>query len=275
MLEDLGFYCIDNLPASLIPEMASRFKATDAEGNSAENKCAVSIDSRNQDYIGDLKSHFENLSSLGIDYRVMFLDADDNTLLKRYSETRRKHPLSDAQTSLKEAIDKERKLLLHLSEVAHRHFNTSNTTPHELRSQIRNFVASGEEQSLTLLFQSFGFKYGPPNDADFVFDVRCLPNPHWDPELRPLTGLDPAVIAFLSSQQQCMSMFRQIRDFISNWLPCFIADNRNYITVAIGCTGGKHRSVFLANLLQQHFCADVESLEGGIQTQIRHREINH
>lgn len=270
VLEDLGFYCIDNLPASLIPEMAAR--ALNSESD--DKNIAVSIDSRNRDFIGDLKSHFDNLSELGIEYRVIFLDADDGSLLKRYSETRRKHPLSNEHTSLSEAIARERELLEHISDVAHQHINTSNTTPHELRSQIRNFAVTGEEKSLTLLFQSFGFKYGLPTDADFVFDVRCLPNPYWDVELRPLTGLDQEVHDFLAEQAECREMFTQIRNFTDYWLPHFAADNRNYITVAIGCTGGRHRSVFLSKLLCQHFSQQPQPAQFTINTQLRHREIN-
>lgn len=265
VLEDLGFYCIDNMPASLIPEMASR-----ALGNQSNNQnIAISIDSRNQDFIGDLKSSFASLESLNIKFRVIFLDANDATLLKRFSETRRKHPLSDKHTSLTEAIAKERKLLEHISNIAHRHVNTSKITPHELRSIIRDDSAVANEHSLTLLFQSFGFKYGSPIDADYVFDVRCLPNPYWQAELKSLTGLDTPVQKYLSEQPLCNDMYVQIRDFIAQWLPHFNNDNRNYITVAIGCTGGQHRSVYLSNLLRSHFSQDPS-----IQTLVRHRELS-
>lgn len=265
VLEDLGFYCIDNLPASLVPEMAAR-----VIGNRADTRdCAISIDSRNYDFIGDLKSNFETLSTFNIETRVVFIDADDDTLLKRYSETRRKHPLSDNETTLLEAIAKERKLLEHIAEIADRSIDTSHTTPHELRSIIKGDSANTDEHSLTLLFQSFGFKYGNPTDADYIFDVRCLPNPHWNAELKPLTGLDKPVQDFLSQQSICDDMYTHIRDFISHWLPHFISDNRNYITVAIGCTGGQHRSVYLSNRLQQHF-VQTQS----IQTLLRHRELS-
>lgn len=265
VLEDLGFYCIDNLPASLMPDMAARVL-----GNSTnEHNCAISIDSRNQDYLGDLESSFAALSSFNIETRVIFIDADDKTLLKRYSETRRKHPLSDEDTTLVEAIAKERKLLAHIRDIADQHINTTNTTPHELRSIIRDDSTHSKDHSLTLLFQSFGFKYGNPNDADYVFDVRCLPNPHWQADLKPLTGLDSPVQEFLDSQASCGEMFQQIKDFIAYWLPHFIADNRNYITVAIGCTGGQHRSVYLTQKLQQHFANDKT-----IQTLARHRELS-
>jgi UPF0042 nucleotide-binding protein len=264
-LEDLGFYCIDNLPASLVPEMAARVLGN----NTKHHNCAISIDSRNQDFIGDLKESFESLASFNIETRVIFVDADDKTLLKRYSETRRKHPLSDENTSLIEAIHKERKLLEHLSTIADRNIDTSNITPHELRTIIRDDSEQGSDHSLTLLFQSFGFKYGNPSDVDFMFDVRCLPNPHWHPELKHLTGLDQPVQNFLANQRVCTEMFQQIRNFVEHWLPHFINDNRNYITVGIGCTGGQHRSVYLTSLLQGHF-----SSHSNIQTLVRHRELS-
>jgi len=263
VLEDLGFYCIDNLPASLMPEMATRVLK-----NTSQQHYAISIDSRNQDFIGDLKSSFDSINSLNIETRVIFIDAQDNTLIKRYSETRRKHPLSDESTTLLEAINKERRLLEPISYIADKHINTTGTTPHELRSIIRDDTATIGKHSVILLFQSFGFKYGSPTDADYVFDVRCLPNPHWQPELKPLTGLDQPVRDFLSKQALCDDMYQQIQSFIEHWLPHFIRDNRNYITVAIGCTGGQHRSVYLTSLLKEHF-----SQKQTIQTIARHREL--
>lgn len=266
VLEDLGFYCIDNLPASLVPEMAARVLGN----NTTHHNCAVSIDSRNQDFIGDLKNSFDTLASFNVETRVIFLDADDNTLLKRYSETRRKHPLSDENTSLLEAIHKERDLLDYLYSIADRRINTSTTTPHELRTIIRDESVQDDGRAVTLLFESFGFKYGNPTDVDFMFDVRCLPNPHWQPELRPLTGLDQPVADFLAAQELTSAMLQQIRDFVDYWLPHFIADNRNYITVGIGCTGGQHRSVYLASQLWQHF-----SQNKNLHTLARHRELRH
>lgn len=264
VLEDLGFYCIDNLPASLVFEMASNVLSNDSE----YQHYAIGIDSRNKDFIGDLKSSFEQLNSLNIETRVIFIDAQDDTLLKRFSETRRKHPLSNKDTTLIEAIAKERTLLEHLSDIADKQINTTNTTPHELRSIIRDDTASSDEHSLTLLFQSFGFKYGAPADADYVFDIRCLPNPHWEPELKLLTGLDEPVRQFFYKQDVCDKMHQQIQTFIDTWLPSFIQDNRNYITVAIGCTGGQHRSVYISSLLAQYFKQNTQ-----IQTLIRHREL--
>ncbi len=263
-LEDLGFYCIDNLPASLVTELAARVLSNDT----VEHNCAISIDARNHDSLTNLQSNFDSLKAFNMETRVLFLDADDKTLLKRYSETRRKHPLSDATTSLAEAIAKERKILGEIAKVAHRRIDTSTSTPHELRSLIRDESEQGGVHALTLQVQSFGFKYGNPDDADFMFDVRCLPNPHWHPELKPLTGLDAQVRTFLGEQPACTAMFEQIRDFIEYWLPHFIADNRNYITLGIGCTGGQHRSVYLSSLLKEHFDKNEN-----IRTLVRHREI--
>lgn len=266
VLEDLGFYCIDNLPASLVPELGSHVLSNASQ----YNRYAVSIDSRNRDVIGNLESIFSELDALNISHRIVFLDADENTLLKRYSETRRKHPLSDQNTSLIEAITKERQILEHLAHIADYRLNTTDTTPHELRSEIRNYAASSEQRATTLLFQSFGFKYGNPRDADFVFDVRCLPNPHWDLELRAKTGLDKPVQNFLKSNNQTQQMIEQIQHFIDSWLPSFIADNRNYLTVAIGCTGGQHRSVYIGDCLQKYFANN-----SSILTLVRHRELDH
>ena len=167
-----------------------------------------------------------------------------------------------------EAIAKERKLLKHLSDIADKRISTSATTPHELRSIIKNDTADQSQHSLTLLFQSFGFKYGNPQDVDYIFDIRCLPNPHWKAELKLLTGLDEPVKQFLSEQTVCNQMLQNIQDFIETWLPHFINDNRSYITIAIGCTGGQHRSVYISSLLAEHF-----SNNEAIQTLIRHREL--
>ncbi len=270
VLEDLGYYSIDNLPASLLPDMARKALGnTHADQGTQFKKYAVSIDSRNRDIVGNLQNVFAELDQLEIRHRVVFLDADDNVLLKRYSETRRKHPLSDQFTSLGEAITRERAMLEHIADIADYRLNTSKTTPHELRSNIRNYAASAEHRAMTLLVQSFGFKYGNPRDTDFMFDVRCLPNPHWEADLKPLTGLDEPVQKFLLASKQSEAMYVQIRDFIDHWLPSFIDDNRNYMTVAVGCTGGQHRSVFLGQRLHQHFSNNT-----AILTLLRHRELN-
>ena len=263
-LEDIGFYCIDNLPASLVTNLAARVLANDT----IEHNYAVSIDSRNQDFIGNLQESLDSLNALNMETRLIFIDASDDTLLKRYSETRRKHPLSNAVTSLAEAIKQERKLVADIKNIAQRTIDTSNTTPHELRTIIRNESEQGSAHALTLQLQSFGYKYGTPNDVDFMFDVRCLPNPHWHAELKLLTGMDKKVQNFLDAQPLCDLMYQQIRDFVGHWLPHFIDDNRNYITVGIGCTGGQHRSVYLSAKLKHHFDQNKR-----IQTLLRHREL--
>ncbi len=265
VLEDIGYYCIDNLPASLVPELAARMK--DAGG--VAQKCAISIDSRNHDLLSDLDSSVQQLANLNIKVRILFLDADDASLLKRYSETRRKHPLSDAQTSLPEAIAKERALLDKLALLAHRRVDTSAMTPHELRTLVREDAGNIGGHACTLLLQSFGFKYGSPLDADFVFDVRCLPNPHWQEDLKRLNGKDQAVVDFFSAQPDCALMVGDITAFLDTWIPKFIADNRNYITVGIGCTGGQHRSVYVVEQLLNHF-----QHASNLQTLARHRELN-
>ena len=264
-LEDLGFYCIDNLPATLVADLASRM--TDASG--APQRCAVSIDSRNHDFLGDLDESINALKNLNINTRIVFLDADDASLLKRYSETRRKHPLSDATTSLPEAIAKERALLDYVASRANRRVDTTHMTPHELRGLIREDSGGIGNHACTLLLQSFGFKYGSPLDADFVFDVRCLPNPHWHADLKAKNGTDSEVIKFFQEQPDCLLMIDHIQGFLDTWIPKFIADNRNYITIAIGCTGGQHRSVFITEQLLNHF-----KDQPALHTLIRHRELN-
>ena len=264
-LEDMGYYCIDNLPANLLPLFAAELTRDD---DSAIPNCAVSIDVRNLNFLGSLPKNLDALRDLNIDYKIIFLDADLPTLLTRYSETRRKHPLTDDETSLVEAIDSERTLLEPLSTQATRHIDTTQSTPHELRDTVRTFAGASSRHELTVLFESFGFKHGNPLDADFVFDVRCLPNPYWKPELRPLTGLDAEVEMFLEDHQSVRDMISQISDFIENWLPAFQAENRSYITIALGCTGGQHRSVYIAARLADKFADN-----GKVNVQTRHREL--
>lgn len=266
-LEDLGFYCIDNLPAILLTHIASNM--FDGERSNIEHDYAVSIDSRNQNFLQNVDAQLGILDSMQVNYKIIFLDASDDTLIKRFSETRRKHPLSNEYISLVEAIALERKVLSPIEEKSSIQINTSKTTPHELRASMRDYVADTGSASLTLLLESFGFKYGTPSEADFMFDVRCLPNPYWDEKLRPHTGLDEPVQNYLAEQDSVNAMFADIRDFIEKWLPSFRAGDRAYITVAIGCTGGKHRSVYLSTKLQEYF-----SNNDDMTTQIRHRELN-
>ncbi|MBS1269568.1 MAG: RNase adapter protein RapZ [Gammaproteobacteria bacterium] len=262
-LEDMGYYCIDNLPASLL----SRF-AGDAlnQSENGSKDCAVSIDSRNRQFLRSLPANLKELEQLGLHYKMLFLEADEEILVKRFSETRRKHPLTDHRTALIEGIQKEKELLEPLAMAATRRIDTSDTTRQELRGLVRDFAGREIGESLMLLFESFGYKHSVPRDADFVFDVRCLPNPYWQESLQPLTGLDDQVQEFLLKSERVDQMIKQIREFITYWLPAFQQENRSYITVAIGCTGGRHRSVFIADKLAEHF------KNKPFHVQVRHRE---
>ena len=245
VLEDSGYYCVDNLPAEMLAQLIELLQE---EG---QTQVAVSIDARSGETLNDLPQHINTLKHQGLDMRAMFLEANTETLVKRYSETRRRHPISDGQRTLSECIGMERDILSKIAEIGHR-VDTSGLSPNALRSWVKDFLAL-DRSRITLLFESFGFKHGLPLDADYVFDVRCLPNPFYDLNLRPLTGKDPAVIAFLESHDTALGMLSDIRDFLEKWLPCFIQDNRSYLTVAIGCTGGQHRSVYFAEHLASHF----------------------
>lgn len=250
-LEDEGYYCIDNMPVFLLIAFAvnlienpdERFQLT-----------AIGIDARS-DHSGfqEIPDLVKRLRKSDIECEIISLDAQDDILIKRFSETRRKHPLTDDNTSLAEAIKQEREILKPLILSSDLAIDTSNSNVHQLRKTIRSRVASTKEKHLSLQIESFGFKHGVPRDADFVFDVRCLPNPHWQPDLRPLTGKDQPVAEFLSSQDDTQRMFNDISTFIENWIPSFQADGRSYLTVAIGCTGGQHRSVYLTERLCDHF----------------------
>ncbi|MCD9123685.1 RNase adapter RapZ [Cupriavidus sp. UGS-1] len=270
VLEDAGYYCVDNLPAQFIPELA-RYLA--AEGYT---HLGIATDIRSRESLARLP---ETLRSLSAEHevRVVFLTANTDSLVQRYSETRRRHPLSvrlaaggasgapaPTETPLVEAIEMERELLSPLAESAHR-IDTSNVRTNTLRAWIKDFIRDDNLQ-LTLLFTSFGFKHGVPSDADMVFDVRSLPNPYYDLQLRPLTGRDAPVIDFLQSQPMVLAMAEDIRAYVEKWLPSFVADNRSYLTVAIGCTGGQHRSVYIAERLANYFRAHGNVL-------VRHREL--
>jgi RNase adapter protein RapZ len=263
-LEDMGYYCIDNLPANLLSRFAEEVMRQSEEGIS---DCAVSIDSRNRQFMQALPDNLQELQNLGLDYKILFLEADEEILVKRFSETRRKHPLTDQRTALVEGIRREKELLEPLALAAARRIDTSDTTAQELRGLVRDFAGREIGESLTLLFESFGYKHSVPRDADFVFDVRCLPNPHWQEDLQPLTGLDPEVGAFLEQSSNVGDMINQIREFLERWLPAFQAEHRSYITVAIGCTGGQHRSVFVVDRLAAHF------KDKPFNVQVRHREL--
>ncbi len=264
-LEDLDFYCIDNLPASLLISIVERLE----QGYPLfANRIALGIDARNPEReLAHLPETIQSLREHGILAELVFIEATDEVLTRRFSETRRKHPLTSDEIGLIEALRKERVLMEPLAEAADLRLDTSHTQLHELRDLVRSRVAQRPPQNLSLQLISFGYKHGVPRDADFVFDARCLPNPHWDQDLRPHTGRDEPVIKFLEAQPQVIAMHDQIRDFLDNWIPQFEADNRSYLTVAIGCTGGHHRSVYLVERLARCY------FEQGKHVLVRHRDI--
>ena len=258
-LEDASFYCVDNLPANLLLPLMLQLKA---EG---QTKVAVAVDMRSGGSIAALPRELEMLAQQNVDLRFIFLDARDATLIQRFSETRRRHPLADENATLPEAIAREREALSTVAELAHR-IDSSDLHPNALRNWVKDFLALDAAAGLTLLFESFGFKYGIPLDADLVFDVRSLPNPHYEASLRPLTGCDQPVIDFLEAQSDVLGMREDIRRFVADWLPSFVRDNRSYLTVAIGCTGGQHRSVYFAQWLALQFTDAARVL-------VRHRSL--
>ncbi len=264
-LEDAEYYCIDNLPLFLLPAFA---EALASRNDPRYNLTAVGIDARNQPDSGTLSPLMEPMKEQGIDCEIIYLEAQDETLIKRYSETRRRHPLSDGEHPLAEAIKLDRRVLEPFLDAADLRIDTTHTNVHQLRHIILTRVAEHLSSNISILFQSFGFKHGVPNDADFVYDVRCLPNPYWNPVLRPLTGRDQEVIHFLESNGQVQDMKQALTRFMEQWIPSFEADGRSYLTVAIGCTGGQHRSVYMAEQLSHHFTGQ------GRQVITRHRELS-
>ena len=268
--EDAGYDCVDNLPVSLLENLIHTLEKENSE------QVAVAIDARRGQSLADLPSILENLRSHH-QVRVIFLNADTNTLVQRFSETRRRHPLSKStaktgSATLIEAIDNERTLLEPLRAQAHS-IDTSNLPANALRAWIQD-IFKDKPLGLTVIFESFGFKKGVPSDADLVFDVRCLPNPHYDKVLKPLTGNDKPVKEFLENIPEVISMERDITQFIEKWLPHYIADGRSYLTVAIGCTGGQHRSVYLVNRLSEHFRAQKDLSALQLIFLDRHRELD-
>ncbi|MAD45643.1 MAG: RNase adapter RapZ [Oceanospirillaceae bacterium] len=264
VLEDQGFYCIDNLPISMLPALV-------AQTGSEEklSRVAVSIDARNLrhafDHIDEILHQLPN-DEYQLD--VVYLDASEEVLMQRFSSTRRKHPLTSDTLSLAEAIDQEKDLLEPIANLADLTLDTTSMSVHELRSLIKMRVAGKTSNDIAILFESFGFKHGIPIDADYVFDVRNLPNPYWDPGLRSYNGLQQPVIDFLGHEPQVAQMQEDIAHFMQRWLPAFIEANRSYMTVAIGCTGGQHRSVYLAERLKEEFASRYANV------QIRHRELS-
>ena len=263
LLEDAAYYCVDNLPPQLLQPLVDQL------GQQGYRKIAVAIDIRGGGGIESLPQQLDTLRAQKHDVQFLFLDSKTETLRKRYSETRRRHPLASDDRTLSEAIAEERVRLARVAELGH-HIDTSDLKPNALREWIRQFITANggdhEPQTLTLSFESFGFKHGLPLDAELVFDVRCLPNPHYEPDLRALTGRDQPVIDFLEAEPDVLKMRDDIARFVETWLPAYIRDNRSYLTVGIGCTGGQHRSVYIAEWLAQHFSERARVL-------VRHREL--
>ncbi|WP_163649887.1 RNase adapter RapZ [Modicisalibacter sp. 'Wilcox'] len=263
-LEDLGFYAIDNLPAMLLDPLIDELRQDDARRSSI----AVSIDARNvPTALERFPGLLETLRARGLDCQVVYLTSEDKILLERYSATRRRHPLTrDTEMTLAEAVESEEQALSGIRDLADLVIDTSQLSVHELRGRIAEQVAHHRSGQLTLTFESFGFKRGVPLDADIVFDARCLPNPYWDPRLRQFNGRDPEIVDFLEGYPDVIAMQDDVHTWLDRWLPAYQASNRSYLTVAIGCTGGQHRSVYLTERLAAIFA-------GRYQVRLRHREL--
>ena len=265
MLEDLGYYCVDNVPAKLLREFA---RATVATRDPSYRWMAIGVDARNTpDEIAAIPELRGELERLGVATEIVYLRSEPEVLFKRYSETRRRHPLSAQGVDLRAAIGREAELLAPLLERADLMLDTSHINLHELRDIVRERVHRIDTKSMSLQFESFAYRHGLPPDADFVFDVRCLPNPHWDAALRPLTGRDPAVVAHLAAQADVGRMVEDIAGMLERWIPTFEGSNRSYLTVAIGCTGGQHRSVYIVERLAQRFSGRFGPVT------VRHKEL--
>ena len=265
-LEDEGYYCIDNLPGYLLPDVLDKLLDSGLE---LYERLAIGIDMRSERHSSsNLIKLLDSLRTRNaVQTKVIFLDTDRSTLVTRFSETRRRHPLSSHETPLIAAIDQESRLLAGVKTEADLVIDTSDLNVHELRDTIRTYFLGDSSLGLSIIFQSFGFKHGTPASSDFMFDVRCLPNPHWEIELRSFTGLDKPIVTFLEEKPPVQAMFTSIRDFLAQWMPLFDAENRAYLTISIGCTGGRHRSVYLAERLAAHFNT------GKSNVSIRHREL--
>jgi len=250
-LEDLGLYCIDNLPISLLESFSDQI----ADGTiKATPEIAIGIDARSPERdIKNLPEIINTLRNKNLMIDLVFIEANDEVLTRRFSETRRKHPLSMNDVSLRDAIKKERRIMEDLSEQSDIKIDTSHTLLHELRDIVRKRVANRPLSAMSVQLISFGYKHGIPMDADFVFDSRCLPNPHWEKGLRHLTGKDTEVIDFLDQQRIVAELVNHIIGFLDYWVPCFEADNRSYLSIAVGCTGGRHRSVYIIEKLSEYF----------------------
>lgn len=265
-LEDEGFFCIDNVPSFLLSDFIDKLLAS---GSSLYAKLAIGVDIRSERASADnlLKLLKELRARKETHVEVLFLDTDRTRLVTRFSETRRKHPLSSKELPLINAIDEEARLLEPVKADAELVVDTSALNLHELRDVIRTHLLGRTADGLALIFQSFGFKHGTPASTDFMFDVRCLPNPHWEPDLRRFTGREKPIIKFLQQQSDVEDMFTDIRNYLQRWLPLFEAENRAYLTVSVGCTGGRHRSVYLIDRLADHFARERDNVSR------RHREL--
>jgi UPF0042 nucleotide-binding protein len=264
-LEDLDFYAVDNLPVSFLKRFARMVTESDLPLYRA---VAVGIDARNPaQALSEVPRVLEEIAATPLRSEVLFMEAADDVLIKRFSETRRKHPLSTGTVALADAITRERELLGAIAEHADLRIDTTHTQVHELRELIRRRVVQRTPGRLSLQFVSFGYKHGVPAESDFVFDARCLPNPHWQPNLRPHSGRHPAVAEYLGASPLVGRMVEQICDFLEHWIPHFEADNRSYLTVAVGCTGGRHRSVYLVDRIAKFFQSREQSVL------VRHRDL--
>jgi len=269
-LEDEEYYCVDNLPLGLLPDFIERVLNRKVQ---LYDNIAVGIDARSDaDDLREFDNIMRRVKSRNpdrkIEVEIIYIQAELDTLIKRFSDTRRKHPLTRKGLPLSEAISVEKNLLGELSRNANLYIDTTYTNIHELRNYIKERVVKRQKGNMSLLFQSFGFKNGAPTDSDFVFDVRCLPNPHWEPALRTLTGQDPEVVAFLQAQQDVQDMLGYITGYLDFVIPKFTEQNRYYLTVSIGCTGGQHRSVYMTETLHDAYREKMESVS------LHHRELN-
>ncbi len=265
-LEDEQYYCVDNLHLDLIINFVELFKNADLE---CYSKAAVGIDARNcGSSLDDFAKLIDKIRSQGVDVDIVFLQASEETLIKRFSETRRKHPLTHNDLSLVKAIQMERSMLSIIGTHADLKIDTSETNVHQLRALLKSRLSRQNRSSLSLAFQSFGYKYGIPLDSDYIFDVRCLPNPYWTPKLRSLTGQDEEVIEFLDSHTTVQEMFDSMRIFLEKWIPYFETENRSYLSISIGCTGGQHRSVYMTERISRHFSKLID-----VNISTTHREL--
>ncbi|MDE2233986.1 MAG: RNase adapter RapZ [Gammaproteobacteria bacterium] len=265
MLEDLDYYCVDNIPASLLQEFV---RVTLLSRDPAYQDMAIGIDARNRlEDIQSVPATVRQLRTQGIECEIVFLHAEEGVLLKRYNETHRPHPLAEKGRLLRDAIRAERELLGVIADEADVVLDTTRTSIHDLRELVRERIHRGERRGLSLMLQSFGFRHGLPGDSDFIFDARGLPNPYWEPSLRALTGKDPDVVRFLDESPVGQRFVQDLRTLLAHWIPQFESSNRQYLTVSVGCTGGYHRSVYVVEKLAAHF------RELGREVLVRHNEL--